>query len=179
MTTDKPTVEGLMELVDDHAINALRLGDYEIRATYLGGSKWKVADLRERRSESRCRVLAYAERLAAPSQAAQAGDALAVPQPLPELYLSEHTIGRTAGRTVVAELDTALIVGVLAPGVQAEDRELMEQALEALTRLVARIEANGGIGEYVTGPAFVMQEACDAIAALRTRLRAATPEVPK
>jgi hypothetical protein len=36
--------------------------------------------------------------------------------------------------------------------------------LDALLRLVARIEVNGGIGEYTAGPAFVMQSAYDAIA---------------
>lgn len=36
--------------------------------------------------------------------------------------------------------------------------------LEALKALVERIDANGGLGEYKGGPAFVMQKAREALA---------------
>jgi len=53
--------------------------------------------------------------------------------PLPELYLSEHTIGRTAGRTVVCELSTARIVGVLAAASLPPSRELLLRAAALLS----------------------------------------------
>lgn len=51
--------------------------------------------------------------------------------------------------------------------VEPEAHYLMNAApelLAALKNLVARIEANGGIGEYIGGPAFVMEPARNAIA---------------
>lgn len=50
------------------------------------------------------------------------------------------------------------------PAELATLRATNAELLAALKGIVARIEANGGIGEYTAGPAFVMQAAYDAIA---------------
>ena len=47
-----------------------------------------------------------------------------------------------------------------------------DKLLEALKRLVERIDFNGGIGEYKGGPAFVMKEAREAITEAEKKITA-------
>ena len=71
-----------------------------------------------------------------------------------------HHCGKYAGDKIIGSNQMhskamEVVVGLL------EERKML---LEALKRLVERIDFNGGIGEYKGGPAFVMKAARKAIA---------------